>query len=229
MDPKLYSDSFNEFLVNCDQRKHLFNWFHQHKNLFRNVKSVLSIGCGTCVVDNEIIKYLPKLERYVGIDPNSSLLKDSKLSEIYCCKYEDFYPHNNDKFDLIIHCHSLYYMFDKTRIITENYNRLTESGFILIVNEHSVGISEIRYMFGDKSHVYPDIYVENILKLIVPFYNKYTISGHINLNNINKLLYFILLGNMDRQNEALQYISYKYNDIMPQFSSIFVVPKNIGN
>lgn len=226
MEQKLYSDSFNEFLQVCDQRKHLFDWFNKKADLFKDIKTVLSIGCGTGVVDNEIIKYLPKLERYVGVDPNSSLLNESKLPETYCCEYEEFNQFNNDKFDLIIHCHSLYYMADKFNTIKENYNRLNDNGFILIVNERSTGISEIRYMFGDKSHVFHDIYVDNILQKIQPSYHKYVLPGHINLTNINKLLYFMLVGNMTRQNEVLDYISFKYNKTIPQFSAVFIIPKS---
>lgn len=77
-----------------------------HELLFQNIRStdqVLEIGAGSGRCNQRHFNLRNVVARYVGIDPDPSVLKNPYLDQAYQCKAESL-PFADASFDLVFHC-----------------------------------------------------------------------------------------------------------------------------
>lgn len=113
---KQYGTDFFEFL-----KKHAF--------IQKNIKTVLEIGCGGCVM-------LSKLQtigyKVTGIDSSPFAFNEGQKKGIHVI--QDFFPSESlrDKFDLIFHVDVLEHVDDYVGFLKSQYDQLTDDGFLVV-------------------------------------------------------------------------------------------------
>lgn len=187
-----YGNAFKAFLGKCNQRKYLFDWIRAQQDQLRTTQSVLSIGTGSGVVDRELANYMPNLKRYVALEPEPGLSDLDHRFTLYNTRFEDwkYDTASKSKFDLVVLCHSFYYMDDKEATI----RRCMELGKrILIINECKDGLSALRRHFSCGT----TFHEEEVRSLLDSMGLKYThtyLEGQIETRDMSRdLVSFFLL------------------------------------
>lgn len=228
-----YSKAFEHFLAHCDQRKHLFNWFKQEAARFKNVNSVLSLGTGTGVCEMEILKHAPMVKSIVAVEPESTFCMSLTKNLSQYCSDVTIYASKLDEcrdkvfsqtYDLIIMSHFLYYVSDRKELLKTAYDSLNPGGFILVVNETEEGIAAVRLHYDrSKRFVFTSKDVMDILPATASIFQ---LEGSVPSIHIRQMMPFILVNENVAEAEcddAMQFITTRYGDIMPQMSAVFII------
>ncbi|MEW6386611.1 MAG: class I SAM-dependent methyltransferase [Thermodesulfobacteriota bacterium] len=143
--------------------------------------SILSVGSGTGEFDVEFARLLQakfKSLQYVTIEPNltecrqlQSRIAASHLDkiqfEIDPVAFENF-P-RQQRFDLILFSHCLYYLPDRDQALTQARDLLLGSGLLLIFHQTPQGIDQIQQRFmrrvkGDENEMFTSREIQAILE-----------------------------------------------------------------
>ena len=105
------------------------NFINKHIANNPSIKNVLEIGCGGCVVLDQIKK---KGLEVCGIDSSPFAATQGKKKNIEVVT--DFFPSKKltEKFDLIFHVDVLEHIDDYKRFLIAQYEQLNENGFIVV-------------------------------------------------------------------------------------------------
>lgn len=214
-----YGNAFKAFLRNCNQRKYLFDWMRTQKEQFKTTQSVLSIGIGSGVVDRELANYMPNLERYVALEPEPGLADLDHRFTLYNTRFEDW-KSTGAKFDLVVLCHSLYYMNDKEATI----KRCMELGNrILIINECKDGLSALRRHFSCGSTFHEEE-VRALLDRMGLKYKHTYLEGHIDTRDLSRdLVSFFLLRSPTDEDMANVAAYLRSSEILNQYTAVIEV------
>ena len=158
LEPTEYHEGFKEFLARTDQKQVSLEWFKVHFNNRTDIKRVLSIGCGEGSFDLLLLKILPNVQTYVGIDPNPShissfqhryeneflpsypsmRLVEARFEEVGLSPevdvellqqdFEDF--RTDQRYDLIIMSHVLYYIPQRKFALSKACTLLNDDGIL---------------------------------------------------------------------------------------------------
>lgn len=217
-----YGRAFKAFLGKCNQRKYLFDWMRAQKDQFRSTQNVLSIGIGSGVVDRELANYMPNLKRYVALEPETGLADLDHRFTLYNKRFEDW-DSREEKFDLVVLCHSLYYMQDKEATI----RRCLELGKrILIINECKDGLSALRRHFSCGTTFHEEE-VRSLLDRMGIKYKHTYLEGQIETSEMSRdLVSFFLLRtptDVDMANVAAYLQSLNSSEVMKQRTAVIEV------
>jgi SAM-dependent methyltransferase len=225
----MYQQQFQAFLNKCDQREKMYCEFAKLSGLFDTCETVVSFGCGTGVVDRELGKYMPNMKSYQLVDPMCEVVDLDAGFTFHKVTYEEFIQKNACKFDIIVHCHDLYYLDDKKKALFECLERL--NGYMIVVLEDDDGIASIRQKFCPTKYFFPSTWMFNLLDdgptLKEHLVEVVHIDGRIDIDGPSEdLLNFFLLGKTELAAELKVYLLDKYaNNIMPQTSKLFLFRK----
>ncbi len=168
--PELSEARFNEahecFERSSDQQFQILNWlkrFTKDRLNSRNL-NVLSVGCGSGILDNPFLKALVRHSvsvRYVGIDPSAvacqrfwddfrELQLERAQLELHQQTLETF--QTSDSFDLIHSVQSLYYVDDPSVALNKLFKKLTPEGFLVVMLAPKGAMNKLAEAFWEVSH-----------------------------------------------------------------------------
>lgn len=163
--PKLSDERFDEahelFESSSNQQRLILDWLTnfaiQHPG--NNALSLLSVGCGSGILDNPLLKSLSEMERsirYTGIDPNpvacrrfrnefQALGLENTELDVHCETAESIrYEH---EFDIIHAVHSLYYFADPAVTIAQLLEQLRPNGKLVIFHAPMAELNQLADCF----------------------------------------------------------------------------------
>jgi 2-polyprenyl-3-methyl-5-hydroxy-6-metoxy-1,4-benzoquinol methylase len=106
------------------------------KNIRKNNKYLLDVGCGTGELTKKLIE---NGEKIIGIDVSEKMIQEAKKRnsdskiEYICTTVEKYLEETDKRFDIIISIAALHHMNEK-EILQKMKNKLTENGKILILD-----------------------------------------------------------------------------------------------
>ncbi|MEA5550021.1 methyltransferase domain-containing protein [Anabaena cylindrica UHCC 0172] len=197
LDDEFYAQSYELRKAASTMTVAAIEWFRSHvtglvegsysRSPKNDTLSVLSIGSGEGDIDVEIIhSLLPSLNprwkrlKYVALEPNpihrerflQRLEKASLDENVEVSIREDcFEPgrfESEEKYDLVLLTHVLYYFDDPYQAIQTALNQTKESGQVVIVHQTATGIPQIQrdYMLEVKGNQNEMFTAENIRNLL---------------------------------------------------------------
>ncbi len=141
---------------------------------YLNAKSVLDVGCG----DGNLIRLLPLMESYVGIDMSRiALAKAQEVMDIrpnYCLIEADFDAYvPTNKFDLIVFGESLYYSKHPLQTLVSYQDALAKGGHCVISMYKNLKAPPIWEMTSDIFDVLDETHTHQknqgwITRLLIP-------------------------------------------------------------
>jgi hypothetical protein len=229
-----YARAFTRFLGCCDQRSHMFQWMAKNKEIFKNTRSMLSIGSGTGECEKELVKHMPNLRECTFIEPNDDLLCQlhtnmaDRPSKVRIRTIADTYENAQIKdnyYDMTVLFHSMYYITDREGLLK---SAVRQSGNVLIVNETRQGISDLRMQFPSTWNlVFPDTELERIIPPSCEYFKTITPGSFPNDPDvIDDMLPFLLnkeVVTREERDRAIGYLRSKYGSRVPQPSAIFLL------
>jgi SAM-dependent methyltransferase len=176
-----YLETHGIYEGRSDQQGLIIDWFGNYA--FPNLRPegpfrVLSIGCGSGVLDVSIAKRLLEETNelhYVGVDPNrieceafqdnfTEASFDQAQAEVFSTTFEDFEASGG--FDLIHFVHSLYYMPDPTAALEKARKLLSPGGRLVVFHAPCEALNELTVRFWDKESERATLFAEDFAKTL---------------------------------------------------------------
>jgi len=214
-----YYKGFKEFLARTDQKQISINWLKKQFRRQRDIRRILSIGCGEGEFDLEWLKLFPNVITYIGIEPNSAHLSafrqrlqndtHSKKMSIRFVQEGFEYVDMNERFDLICISQSLYYQRDKQAALNKAFELLDVNGELVIFHtKGNYGIDSLKNLFHSCEYQYTCENLINDLKEIhLPFKSE-VLPSKIQIKEFPKSLLAFMLERPVSEEEYQQAISY---------------------
>lgn len=160
----------------------------------------------------------------------------NELFEFHQMTYEEFMKVNKSTYDLILHCHDLYYLDNKKQVLRECLDRLDDDGFMIVILEDSDGIAHVRQKFCPTKYYFPsnlmnelienDSVLSRCLDCVIDVDGYIDIKEDSSSDESDYLLNFFLLGNSEKLEELRAYLRTRYpSDMMQQTSKMFIFHK----
>lgn len=188
-----YLETHGIFEGRSDQQGLIIDWFgDSFAGLFadqvaptrptKDVFRVLSIGCGSGILDLQIAtRLLAQTDdfHYVGVDPNpieceafqqqfadASLgqAQDQAQVEVVNATFENFEA--GCQFDLIHFVHSLYYMPDPKAALEKARKLLAPGGRLVVFHAPCEAMNDLTLRFWDKDYGQPTLFAEDFAKIL---------------------------------------------------------------
>jgi SAM-dependent methyltransferase len=195
-----YSSAFGIFHQRTTDVDHMFHWIRScPPKEVAQIRSVLSVGAGTGLIDMEVLHTLVNVDRYVVIEPNPAQLEQfknrsfefSSICEFHPITFEEF--SSEMPFDLILLSHCLYYFDDKQKTLNKVVELLKPTGRAWIFHQTPNGINGLQRHFGSQKYNYnSDDILRDLTSLRADFSLDF-LPGEIDVRNPpNELIYFFL-------------------------------------
>lgn len=176
-----YLETHDIFEARSDQRQLILDWFGdqiaptlESDGSFR----VLSIGCGSGILDVPIAKRLAKQTdglHYVGVNPNriecdafkqrfAEASLDPARLEVAPTTFEDF--ETTSRFELIHFVHSLYYMTDPAGALEKARELLAPGGRLVVFHAPCEALNDLTVRFWNKLYDRPTLFAEDFAKTL---------------------------------------------------------------
>jgi SAM-dependent methyltransferase len=160
-----YLDAHVVFRHASTQQARMLDWIRSSLDVLSPTDpavSVLSVGCGSGILDGHLIKSLSQRfdgVRYVGVDPNRAecdrfertLVRDcpeASQIDVHPVAFEDF--HTQRRFDLIHVIHTLYYLPDPAAAIRRAIQLLNPGGQLLILSADDDRFNALSRLFWQR-------------------------------------------------------------------------------
>lgn len=235
------STRFSAFLEKTNSQKDYINFINNSKILKDKIfDTCLSIGGGIGSFDTNINKFF-KFEKYVVIEPdNDNIEKFKKLvgdDDRYVfnnISFENWLIDNkNEKYDLIVASHCIYYFQDRNKFINDCSDLLNENGMILLLVQSDKSINELHKKFNYNRSIkfICDQYeVIDILKENKLCYDSNIVESYIDVENMKPALIDFLLGKNGTEEEHIEikkYMNTNYNsNKFHQNVAVFTISKS---
>ena len=235
LNDKDYALCLETFEANSDQRLALLDWLEAKvvSRMPQRSSSILSVGCGTGAFDEQILRFAKmriKNISYLGIDPNpieaACFLKtmgSQKSDKVdISVLVEPFGDRSLDqKFDLILFVHSLYYMDDCNKAIDLALKSLTPGGQLVICMAPDEALNVIanlvwRRQMGQKSWFSDD--VTNFFESRGLEFRKTQIDARLNVSDCfdlpteagREIIDFIVQTRIDKLPDSLREMIFEF-------------------
>ena len=182
-----YATCLQSYEEASNQRARILDWFTGHviPKLPKDCASFLSVGCGAGVLDKKILaagKEHASSISYIGLEPDPYQCERfiaRMVSEgdrnirvgVHNTSFEEFT--GQDRFDLVLMVHSLYYMEDAKTAILHALNLVNESGRLAVLIASNDTLNELSSSFWGRekrgSTWFSEDLREYLEKLGVPF------------------------------------------------------------
>lgn len=175
-----YLETHGIYEGRSDQQRLIIDWFGEwfgsrvaptrpRQDSFR----VLSVGCGSGILDVQIAKQLLKQTddlHYVGVDPNQIECEAFEQNftdaapvqaqiEVVNTTFEDLEAARG--FDVIHFVHSLYYMPDPTAALEKARKLLAPGGSLIVFHAPREELNDLTVRFWDKQYARPTLFAED--------------------------------------------------------------------
>jgi SAM-dependent methyltransferase len=139
---------------------------------------------------------------------------------------------NDSKADIIVHCHDLYYLDNKEKVLLDCIDRLNPGGFMLVILEDDDGIARIRQKFCPTKYYFSSNLMSSLVECN-PQIKQYlvdvvNIDGQIDIKEpSSNLLNFFVLGRSELIEQLKQYLCDSYPDnVMSQKSKMYIFARS---
>ena len=230
LEPTEYHEGFKEFLARTDQKQVSLEWFKVHFNNRTDIKRVLSIGCGEGSFDLLLLKILPNVQTYVGIDPNPShissfqhryeneslpsypsmRLVQARFEEVGLSPevdvellqqdFEDF--RTDQRYDLIIMSQVLYYIPQRKFALSKACTLLNDDGILIVLHKTERGIYALQKRYGRTRLSYNAVELAKDLDTLGIPYCYEELDSYVNLDEISAPLIRFFLESTVTKSEA---------------------------
>lgn len=185
-----YATCLQSYEEASNQRELILGWFTDHviPKLSTERASFLSVGCGAGVLDKKILaagKEHASSISYMGLEPDpcqcerfiARMVSESDPNirvGVHNTSFEQFT--GQDRFDLVLMVHSLYYMEDAKAAILHALNLVNDSGRLAVLIASNDTLNELSNSFWGRekrgSTWFSEDLREHLEKLGVPFESK---------------------------------------------------------
>jgi ubiquinone/menaquinone biosynthesis C-methylase UbiE len=140
--------------------KYEINDWILHKLNLKVGQNVLDIGCGNGKQLIEYAKIIQPCGKATGIDISEDLLKEARIKSkseqltnvsLYKWSADDQLPYNENTFDVVSCCFSIYYYTDIKKTLNEIYRVMMPEGRFFVAAPTRNNISELNSLLGIKS------------------------------------------------------------------------------